>query len=372
MIIIKKIEQKSVVWFLNSNQYLIVENIVAQLFQLLEKQASKLELISYIVQKINVPEEQAQHFLSDTEVLYNTLHKKSKKQNNKEATIPSFFQVSKYYQYNDITFQIDYASEYEMYLVHPKFAHFEITEKTILNTSYHYQIFTEGKTIYFYINQELVGSWPKNEVHFFQGKCSMKLVEQLYQKPEEEWLGVFHASAITDGNSSILLLGDSGNGKSTALALLQAHGLHCLADDFVPIAASTQKAHHFPAAISIKKNSLSTLLPIYPELSTSAEYHFKRLGKIVRYLPPKTSKIKQASCKALIFIKYDEKIDLKVEKLSNLAALEQLIPDSWLSSVPENVKNFLNWFEHLPCYQLTYGNNAKMLTTVSKIFANEL
>jgi serine kinase of HPr protein (carbohydrate metabolism regulator) len=48
-------------------------------------------------------------------------------------------------------------------------------------------------------------------------------------------MGIFHASAVSNGEKSILLLDDSGNGKSTSLGLLQANGFTCLADDFIPI-----------------------------------------------------------------------------------------------------------------------------------------
>lgn len=69
----------------------------------------------------------------------------------------------------------------------------------------------------------------------------MQIAQNIHEKPEKSWLGVFHASAVSDGNNGILFLGDSGNGKSTSLALLQAHGFHCIADDFVPVDAIHKK-----------------------------------------------------------------------------------------------------------------------------------
>ena len=201
----------------------------------------------------------------------------------------------------------------------------------------------------------------------------MKLVEHIHQKSENEWMGVFHASAISNGKESMLFLGDSGNGKSTSLALLQANNFTCLADDFVPIDVKNQEVFSFPSAISIKKKSLETLLPIYPELGSSAEYNFKRLNKIVRYLTPNNSNYSShLPCKALIFIKYKKDSDINIKKISNIDAFEQLVPDSWLSPIKQNAETFLKWFSKLPCYQLTYSNNEKMITTVSKIFNDDL
>jgi hypothetical protein len=171
----------------------------------------------------------------------------------------------------------------------------------------------------------------------------------------------------------MLFLGDSGNGKSTSLALLQANGFTCLADDFVPMDIENKDVYSFPASISIKKNSLKTLLPIYPELETSAEFYFKRLDKIVRYLKPNNSDFLQhLPCNDLVFIKYQKDSGLHCEKIAKLDAFQQLIPDSWLSPKIENARIFLDWFSGLNCYQLTYSENKKMIATVKKIFNNEL
>lgn len=185
-------------------------------------------------------------------------------------------------------------------------------------------------------------------------------------------MGVFHASALSNAKKAILFLGDSGNGKSTSLALLQANGYTCLADDFVPMDSAKKEVYSFPAAISIKKSSLDTLLPIYPELGTTAEYNFTRLNKIVRYLKPNnTDDLNHLPCKDLVFIKYEKGSDLSFEKISKIDAFQQLVPDSWLSPKKENAQIFLDWFDSLNCYHLTYSKNEEMIKIVSKLFDNQ-
>lgn len=182
------------------------------------------------------------------------------------------------------------------------------------------------------VNNTIINGWKSNEIHFFQGKFSMDLIQAIHQNKKEDWMGVFHASAVGNSKKTVLFLGDSGNGKSTSLAILQANGFTCIADDFVPIDAKKQEVYSFPAAISIKKNSLDTLLPIYPELATTAEYNFKRLHKIVRYLKPNTTDFTQhLPCRELIFIKYEKNAALQFSKINKIAAFSQLIPDSWIS-----------------------------------------
>ncbi|WP_043706348.1 phosphoenolpyruvate carboxykinase (ATP) [Tenacibaculum ovolyticum] len=367
--IIKQIGNKKVVWFKDTNEYIVIEPLIADALSLLYHKTDKQEIISKIFSQIDIPYKEAENLISDIENLLNT-HNFTKQELAPVSKV-KHFEYEKYYKINDIIFKVCYLSEFEFSLVHPKFTHLEV--EATLSSNHLFEVYSNTDLITFSINNTIIGTWALSDVHFFQGKFSMKITELMHHKPEDEWLGVFHASAVSNNKESILFLGDSGNGKSTSLALLQANGFTCLADDFVPIDAKKQEVYSFPSAISIKKNSLETLLPIYPELKTSAEYHFKRLNKIVRYLP--TNNINYQSkkpCKALVFIKYKKDSDLVVDKISNIKAFEQLVPDSWLSPMQENVEVFLNWFSSLPCYQLTYSDNSKMITTVSKIFNDEL
>lgn len=370
----KIIENKTITWFENSNEYLVLENTTADILKRLDKGISVKNIGESLSKKINVPIEKAEEFVINLKK--NIYNKKITKKENivndyRDIKKPKSFQFINYYQVNNKTFKISFLSEKELSLIHPKFSHLQTNKIDHIN--HVFEIFINHNYIFLYVNNTFIGSWNSKEIHFFQGKFSMELIQKIHQKEENEWLGVFHASAVSNKKKAILFLGDSGNGKSTSLALLQANGFTCLADDFVPVNAKKQEVYSFPAAISIKKNSLDTLLPIYPELETSAEYNFKRLNKIVRYLKPNNSNfLTHLPCKDLVFIKYEKNTILLVDKISKIDAFKQLVPDSWLSPLKENANAFLNWFENLNCYQITYSENEKMIETVSKIFNNDL
>lgn len=371
--IVKTIENKSVVWFEPSNQYLVVETITGTIITGLVEGRDIKKMTQELETDLDIPFEKAIDFILDLEeklVKPNMEIDPSPKLNKKNYQGPKYFAFQKFYKINSRVFRIDFSNEFEVSLIHPKFAHLECEESSSYDD--YFQAFNQGNYTYLVVNDELIGSWSRKEIHYFQGKVSMQIIERIYDKLEENWMGVFHASAIGENGNSILLLGDSGNGKSTSLALLQAHGLKCVADDFVPI-DNEVNVHAFPAGISIKKKALDVLLPFYPELQSSAEYHFERLGKIVRYLTPeKINYSERFPCTALVFIKYDPSIDFELEKVSNLHAFEKLIPDSWISPKPENVRIFLDWFSSLPCYQLNYSDNNKMIDNIGKIIKDEL
>lgn len=367
------IEDKSVVWFSETNQYIVLENKVAEIIFNLNEGISIEEISKGLEQELEVSFDDALDF---TEKIYSNVYLSNIKKNEnlneteRKHEIPTF-QISKFYKINNLVFKVDFLSEFEEYLVHPKFSHLEIEYQT--DSDYHFQVFTENNITHLLIDNNHIGSWHRKDIHYFQGKFSMYIVQYIHNKPEDEWMGIFHASGLGNKNKSLLLLGDSGNGKSTSLAILQANGLTCLADDFVPIDINKQNVYTFPSAISIKKNSLETLLPMYPELETSAEFHFKRLNKIVRFLPPKTNTSDyNLPCNDLVFIKYEKNSDLNFNSISKLEAFQQLIPDSWISSKPENVKVFLKWFSNTKCYRLTYSDNEKMVKTIKNLLKDDI
>ena len=370
----KSIEDKTITWSKSSNDYLILENTTALIFKKLNTGVSIKEIATELAKELSLPINKTTDFVTDLEKNIDVLKIKKDISLIKEDTtikIPEKFEFIKYYKINELIFKVEFQSEYELYLVHPKFEYLEIEDKNI--HTHTFTIFCEADFIYFYVEDNFIGAWNKNEVHFFQGKFSMELIQKIHQKEEKEWMGVFHASAVSNGKKSVLFLGDSGNGKSTSLALLQANGFTCLADDFVPIDIYNKEVYSFPASISIKKNSLDTLLPLYPELENSAEYHFKRLNKVVRYLKPNNLDfLSHLPCKDLVFIKYKKNSDLEFDKISKIEAFQQLVPDSWLSPIKENAEIFLDWFASLNCYQITYSENKKMIATVAKIFNDEL
>ena len=370
----KVVEDKTLVWFKNNNEYLVLENTTADILKRISKGVSIKEIASALSKKLSVPLGKAIDFIIDLEkrVYEPKTNVETQLINDyRDIKKPKENAFTKYYKINSIIFKVTFSNELELSFVHPKFGHLEIDSTE--NYQHEFSVFTNNSFIFLKVNNKLIGAWSRNEIHYFQGKFSMELIQKIHQKEESEWLGVFHASAVSNGEKSIMFLGDSGNGKSTSLAILQANGFTCLADDFVPMDAKRQEVYSFPASISIKKSSLETLLPIYPELENSAEYHFKRLNKIVRYLKPNNDNFfAHLPCNDLVFIKYEKDSGLVCNQISNIEAFQQLVPDSWLSPIKENAQIFLDWFEALNCYQITYSNNEKMIEAVSKIFKNEL
>ena len=369
----KTIEDKRYLWLEGTNQYVVLEH---EAFSVVEKLINRVlpkTIAIHLETTLSVPFEAALKFVKELEerVLNSsiTVQEKSIIELSK-VTIPDKFKVITTYRVNNTLIKVSYKGDLEASYIHPKFAHLE-TETA--DKEIDFKVFTANDKIYLAINNKVKYGWSKEEIHYFQGKFSMEFIQAMYHKEESEWMGVFHASAVSNQQKAVLFLGDSGNGKSTSLALLQKHGFQCLADDFVPVAATNKEVYHFPAAISVKNSSLQTLAPLYPLLNDTKEYHLKRLNKRVRYLPPNYTDFQtHLACKDLVFIKYQKDVALSFSKISKQKAFEQLVPDSWLSPKKENAATFLEWFATLNCYQITYSETNEMVASVTKIFNDDV
>jgi len=371
--LLKPIDDKTILWSSRDNQYLVLENTTALLVSKLSKGIDFEDISRELSQELSLPIKETTDFVQDLKKRFIDLGPSkllNKPEILKAVVVPNHFPVEKFYKINEVVIKASFESEQACFLIHPKFEHLEVESQ---KHDFCFKTFTQDARIFLAVDNKLIGSWPFNEFHYFQGKYSMQLIQKIHNMQEDEWLGVFHASAVSDKKRAMLFLGDSGNGKSTSLALLQAHGFDCIADDFVPVAAQSQEIYSFPAAISVKKTSLDTLLPFYPELSDSKEYDFKVAQKIVRYLKPNNSDFSShLPCKGFVFIKYIKDAPLSCEKIDKITAFQKLVPDSWLSPIKENTAIFLDWFAALDCFELIYSNNTEMVAQVSKLFRDEL
>jgi hypothetical protein len=123
------------------------------------------------------------------------------------------------------------------------------------------------------------------------------------------------------------------------------------------------------------KNAVDYLRFRYPQLESAAEFYYPDMDKTVRYLAPSLPSGNQPisyPCEALIFVKYQQDSGLLMERMPADVAFQHLVPDSWISPLPENASLFLDWFLQMPCYRLTYSDNEAMVSAISALFENEL
>lgn len=372
--LVKEVEGKRWLWFKNTNNYLQLEEGVFQVFEQLKMGKSIDEVEIWCENNFQLSEEDAKDAVRD--ILSLTAEQMEEKPELSEdisqdftPLMPSSFFSSKTYSFNGVYFSLSYGDAKIETMFHPLFAHLEANAAKA--NPHDLKLFFSDEDYILILDGQFIGSWVKKEDHVFKGQVFMALLNHAYGKSEKDWLGVLHASAVGDDESSILFLGDSGNGKSTASAIVLASGLSLVADDFVPIDTRGQVLA-FPAAISVKKQALEFLSKRFPELLKAKEYELKAMNKTVRYLAPKIITDKPTrKVNALVFIQFTKEVDFELQKMDKHKAFQHLVVDAWLSPEEENARFFLDWIADLPTYRLRYSNNEKMVDAVKELLSGE-
>ena len=117
----------------------------------------------------------------------------------------------------------------------------------------------------------------------------------------------------------------------------------------------------FIQAISDKYNSPVTLLV---KESTKVESYTKNLKYIKKIIYLKRSSINNHHSGLSGFFNLKNEI----KKVNKGKALEQILPDTWISKDFNHAKSFIDWVKSSLFYDLTYNDNDKMLKMIKDIF----
>lgn len=370
-LVIREIDGLYVVWFANGNQFLRLEEPAYWILQSDQDGQSREAIIRHCTERYKIPLDESRTFVNDVLKVIEGINQW------KPLYIPEFdkenvallketppFSV-RYYSINGKIIRFHFQSQlYEHYL-HPLLQHIESV--TASSEFILFELFGYNDRVVLRSNHQVKGNWNIDDSHLIIGMVFLQLINAAFDKKDQDWMAVIHASAVTNGSKTMVFTASPGSGKSTIAAMLQQKGFSIVSDDFLPIERLTQHAFPFPSAISVKEGATELLSAWYPSLMGQQEPQRSRTNKIVRYLPV-TGKAIQAAVKEIIFIKYDPAIDFEMEKLPRTEALKMLLDETWTSPSAENASQFLDWYCGISCYRLTYSNNEKALQTVINLF----
>ena len=354
-----------ILWFALSNSYSIIEPEFNLLLESYLKSSSNADFSTMISNDINVLESE-----SISETLFNYL-----KDCNKPYISPeidsivldtSKRHISKQYDFKGKTIKIYYDTELVLKTVHPALSYY--CNETKNEVSATFDIYLKNDDLFLFKDQQLISQVSKHKYHLMQGKFIMQLLCTLHNKDENDWIGTFHGSTITDSNSSILFVGNSGKGKSTLCALLTANGFDLLADDVSPMLSEDNEIYYNHSAISIKQGAFNLLEPLVSNFKDLPIVKFNKTKGNLKYIPCTKPKKDHYPCRSIILVNYKAKSETKLDPISVKTILETIIPDSWLSPNPLHARQFLDWLATLEIYQLTYSDTQSVTNEISKLF----
>lgn len=379
----KKIGQKHLVWFQNSNAFIQFEEPAWFVFQKTTKRYKTKTIAETVAFRYGIPAKESLTFAHEIQSKINSLNKPEPPPNKTKQyvadlntkTFASY--TTHHYRLGTKTITFTYENQYFEQFIHPLLCHLETDQPSpeILptETTPLFELFSYEHQIIFRFNGTIKGFWTKDESHLTKGLIFIYLINVMYNKTEEDWLMTIHASALTNGSKTILFSAPPGNGKTTIAALLQTQGYQIISDDFVPIDKNTFQAYPFPIAMSIKGGSMDLLSVHYPVLEQKPST-FISPEKIVRYLPSNhqpnhTTDIHPVH--EIIFISYNPAVDFQWEKYDLIKGFQLLLDQSWISPHPASIELLFERITQLDFYQLTYSNNQKALEAITNLFKND-
>ncbi|WP_460217902.1 hypothetical protein [Psychroserpens sp. MEBiC05023] len=358
-----------ILWFELSNRYILIDNNLHLLLRLFLNANDQNSFIESLKESLNIEDSKCKNIFNEISFFLDNANITLDEAPNFD--VPSKTPkstIEKSYRFNELIVQINYESSTIQSLIHPQIAHHTSDKQT--HSDITFDIFRTKDFLHLFKNDIHKGSFNTSNFHFLQGKFALELTNAIHHKAFESWIATFHASTICDANEAIMIIGDSGNGKSTLSTLLMTSGLDLLADDFTPL-NSDFKLYRYPSAISVKKGAFEALESKVKDFK-SLQTHTNGPKKVnIKYIPPSTNFEKNThafTCNKIVHVKFDASVESSLTEVPLTTILETLIPDSWISPNTTHALQFIDWLKQIKCYDLTYSDNAFAISNFKALF----
>ena len=359
-------------WFAASQRFILLEEPSFDVFKLVSACEKQEKLIAFCNQKYSEHQHEIPQFVSEMTAIFAELNNTENREDISIKT-PEInfteinFAQSICYQIGKKTIVIYYQNNYLKSIFHPALAHLEIPSEK--SETHKISLYENDRILSFSYENKIIESFKKEDEHYFMGCVRQLLHSVLYQRDYSDWMMALHASSVAKNGNAVVFSAIGGSGKSTLSALLKVRGYYFINDDFI---TTDEKGFvfPFPAAISVKKGSVKTLSPFYPELEKITS-NITRIGKKVQYLPVENLSGNYESgfpIKAFVFVKYDSEAKPVFEPVDKKTALQELLEETWVKPENKNVEAFFNWVENTHFYRLHYSENQQALNFVEQLF----
>ena len=138
---------------------------------------------------------------------------------------------------------------------------------------------------------------------------------------------ILHAAVVERSGKSLIIPGQSGQGKSTLCAGLAGRGWRCFSDEFAFIDLARHETVPYPRPISLKNRSIEVIREFAPDLEFAEVLHGTPKGTM-GYIRPKREWVDRAHeaapCAGVVFPHYEPDAELKLRPMAEGDVLMQL------------------------------------------------
>jgi hypothetical protein len=363
-----KIGQTYIVYLKNSNHYIQLEEPAWFVFSRLREGYRPTTTAQKFSERYSISYNESLVFVNNFKRELQGLIPQSKLDKNPDSLIYNSFHLvcSKTYLINNCKIQFSFSTDYLCSMIHPLLNHFEVENSE--KPTDQFELYHSEKKIFLRVNGQIAGDWTFEETAYVKGVIFMQMANIIYKKTTNEWLMTFHASAVSNGESTILFTAPPNHGKTTFAMLLKNAGYRLISDDFIPVDHSGL-TYPFPLSVSIRQ-SADVLNDVVPGLTTLPVKHINS-EKSVRFV----SFNEEYSygdfilpIKAIVFIKYDKNTTISSEKLPSEKAIQPFFEQTWISPGSDVAEKLFGILPKIEFYNLIYSDFDKALSFINNLF----
>lgn len=354
-------------WYKKSHSFSVVDSNFKEVLDIYFRHNTITDFTTSLIEH-GFEEPRTQIILKDIEnYLVNSLFTEDEKFNSHPSLNINERAISYHYRFRGFTFTLYFNSKSIVPFFHKALAHLQLLEQPdTTHFSFDFQLTEDNLALF--LDQTLIQCVPKSDIHKIQGKFNFCLMNKIYSKSETDWIATLHGCTIAKNDKSIMLVGHSGNGKSTCSAILASHGYELVTDDISSLAADELSIYNNPSAISLKSGSFKWVSKYFKALASIDPVELNSEKGQLKFLPlPFTTKTNY-QCRAIVLVKYAAGETISFIPATLAEILEPLIPDSWISSKEVHAIAFMNWLKMQKLYKLTYSNHKDMIQQIDNLF----
>jgi hypothetical protein len=382
--VVKKIGSSHVVWFPESNRWVEFREPAWYIYRLTAKNTGREVISAQLSKRYGLPENEAVRFLGEvTEGICQAARPPVTLTPGVSETTGFMLKefrphISRNYLINKRRITIIYGTRLLEYHFHRPLAHLGVPEKAKEPVTF--GLYETGDEEHrFILRRDGAPDLAFKDAGMLRHSLYAAMASHIHNVSPESWMSYIHASAVTNCSEAVLLSSSSGSGKSTMAALLQspmAEKMGCslcfMSDDFVPVGAADRMAYLFPAALTVKEGSFNVISPVYDPEKDADSGFTGHADRQIRYLLPRFPRqypYRPRIIRNIVFIRYDETTEFRMEKLPVLTALSLFHQEARVSHNPLHARTFIDWFSTLECYRMEYSDNGQAIRAVSGLFS---
>jgi hypothetical protein len=342
----------SIVWFGATNHFLVVQDILEVFFNgaMLQNDSDYQDTLEGLIETCPEIKDLFEVISIDNS---NSLTNNTQVKNFKYFPINNF-QVS-YLVIGKYTISVNYSSKIIQTLFEAPYSYLKTNDK---KSNKELTICEKNNQLSLFSGKELIYTTSKDQFYVLQSQFANKLTEFYHFIDKPRWICAFHGCAVQKNNKTLLLLGDSGVGKSTLSALLSLSDYRFIADDLV-LMDHDFKIFDNPSAVSVKEDAWTVIEGYYKAFS-DIKASEKTKGKTkMKFLPLhalQNNAPKSFNLDAIVWVNYSKNQTNHLCCLDKKEALSRLIPDTWIYPKEASAKAFTHWFIDKKTYHLDYSD----------------